>query len=170
MKSLLGKLGVVLIAVIVLLPYNSLAEIKIQYDKFKDMTVVSTDPKRTKIGTKLHPTLTLLGTYPSQIPSTPKICELGFILTNPSWAYLDCHHLDCLVDGSPVKLPPSKHHGTVGKGSVLEQVSVWVPFSITEQLSKSQKVEFKLCNTEFTLTKEEMQDLRTFVEAFTEKK
>jgi hypothetical protein len=55
----------------------------------------------------------------------------------------------------------------VGRGYVLEQISIVVPFSIVEQLSKSEKVEFKLCTTEFTLGKSEMEDLRTFVEAFT---
>ncbi len=83
------------------------------------------------------------------------------------WAYLHCHSLSCLADGSPVKLPPSEHDGRVGRGYVMEFISVMTPFSIIEQLSKCEKVEFKLCNTEFTLTKQEMQDLKTFVEAFT---
>jgi hypothetical protein len=170
MKSLLGKFGVILVAVVIFYPCNSFAEIQIKYDKFKNRTVVSTDPKRTEIGTKLHPALNLVGSYPGQTPSRPMDCQLGFVLTNPSWAYLRCHYLYCLADGNPVELPPSKHHGDVGRGSVLEQVFVWVSFSIIEQLSKSERVEFKLCNTEFTLTENQMQDLKTFVEAFLEKK
>ena len=51
----------------------------------------------------------------------------------------------------------------------MEFIFLMIPFSIIEQLSKCEKVEFKPWNTEFTLTKQEMQDLRTFVEAFTER-
>jgi hypothetical protein len=170
MKSLLGKLGVILMAVVIFYSYNSFAEIQIKYDKFKDVTVVRTDPKRTGIGTKLQPALSLVGFYSGQTPSIPNACELGFVLTNPSWAYLRCHSLYCLADGKPIELPPSKHRGDVVRSSVLEQVFVLVSFSIIEQLSKSEKVEFKLCNTEFTLKKNEMQDLKTFVETFLEKK
>jgi hypothetical protein len=167
MKSLSVKLGVILMAVVIFYPHNSLAEIEIKYDRFKDRTIVQTDPKKTGIGTKLQPALSLVGFYSGQTPSIPNACLLGFVLTNPSWAYLRCHSLYCLADGNPIELPSSKHRGDVGRGYVIEQVSVWISFSIIEQLSKSEKVEFKLCNTEFTLTKNQMQDLRTFVEAFT---
>ena len=169
MKSLLGKLGVILIAVVIFYPYNSFAEIEIKYDRFKDRTSVWTDPKKTG-GTNLQPALVLMGNYPGKIPSIPKVCELAFALKGSNWAYLHCHSLSCLADGSPVELPPSKHDGRVGRGYVMEYISLMIPFSIIEQLSKSEKVEFKLCNTEITLTKNDMRDLKTFVEAFLEKK
>ncbi len=52
----------------------------------------------------------------------------------------------------------------------MEFISITIPFTIIERLSKCGKIEFKLCNTEFTLTKQETQDLRTFVEAFTQRR
>ncbi len=57
-----------------------------------------------------------------------------------------------------------------GEAYVVEEIFILMPFSIVEQLSKSKKVEFKLCDTESTLAKKEMKDLKTFVEAFFEKK
>jgi hypothetical protein len=167
MKSLLVKLGVILVLVIIFYPCNSFAEIEIIYDRFKNTAVVRTK-SGTARGTEKQPALVLFGIYDGQTPTRPTgECSIGFVLESPSWVYLDCHSVDCLVDGSPVQLPPSKHRGIVGGGYVLENISIIVPFSIVEQLSKSEKVKFKLCATEFTLGKSEMEDLRTFVEAFT---
>jgi hypothetical protein len=152
---------------ILIIGKSSFAEIEIKYDKFKDITKVQTHPQKTG-GTKLQPALVLIGDYAGRTPSTPKVCQLAFALKGSSWAYLDCHSLSCLADGSPVKLPSSKHDGRVGKGYVMELISIMIPFSIIEQLSKCEKAEFKPCNTEFTLTKQEMQDLGTFMGAFKE--
>jgi hypothetical protein len=69
-----------------------------------------------------------------------------------------------------VVLPSSKHDGKVGRGYVLEFITIIVPFTIIEQLSNCQKVEFKICNTEFPISNYELEDLKTFVEAFSEKK
>jgi len=169
MKSLLGKVGVILMSVFIFYPYFSFAEIEIEYDRFKNKTVVRTDPKKTA-GTVIQPALVLIGTYDGQTPSRPGECLLGFALRSASWAYLRCHSLYCLADGKPVELPPFKHEGSVGRGYVLEHIYIMVPFSFVEQLSKCEKLEFKLCNTEFSLSKYEMEDLKTFVEAFLEKK
>jgi len=169
MKSLSVKLGVILMSVVIFYPYNSFAEIEIKYDRFKNKTVVRTDPKKTA-GTVIQPALVLIGTYDGQTPSRPGECLLGFALRSPSWKYLRCHSINCLADEKPVELPHSKHDGSVGRGYVIEHVSISIPFNIVEQLSKCEKVEFKLCNTEFSLSRYEMEDLKTFVEAFLEKK
>ena len=165
MKSLSAKLGFILVAFVICYPCNSFAEIEINYNRFNNTTVVRTKPGTAR-GTEKQPALVLIGIYDGRIP-TRVGCSIGFYLESPSWAYLHCHSVDCLADGSPVQLPPSEHRGTVGRGFVLESISIMVPFSIVEQLSKSEKVEFKLCTTEFTLGKSEMEDLRTFVEVFT---
>jgi hypothetical protein len=167
--KLSAKLGIILFAFIVFYPYISFAEIQIKYDRFKDKTTVQTDPKKTR-GTKFQPALVLIGSYGGQSPSKPGVCDLALALQASSWEYLRCHSVACLADGKPVELPPPKHDGHVRRGYVLEFIIMMVPFNTIEQLSKSEKVELKICNTEFTLTKEEMQDLRTFVEAFAERK
>jgi hypothetical protein len=168
MKSLF-RLGVVLLTVVIFYPYISFAEIEIKYDRFKNKTIVQTNPKKTA-GTAKQPALVLMGSYDGQTQSRPGECTIAFALSSSSWVYLRCHSIYCLTDGNPLELPPSKHEGKAGRGYVIEFISILIPFSIIEQLSKSEKVEFKICNTEFTLTKQEMQDLRTFVEAFSEKK
>jgi hypothetical protein len=170
MKSLLVKLGVILMSVVIFYPYNTFAEIEIKYDRFKNNTVVQTSPKTLTAGTPIKPILYLIGGYDGQTPSRPALCVLGFASISPNWKFLRCHSLYCLADGNPVELPPSKHSGNVGKSYVLERISAMVPFSIIEQLSKCEKVEFKICNTEFALSKDEIEDLKTFVEAFFEKK
>jgi hypothetical protein len=169
MKSLLGKLGVVLVAVAIFYPYDSFADIIIKYDRFKNVTVVHTDYSKVA-GTSNSPALILFGFYAGQTPSRPAECSIGFASRSPGWMFLRCHDLSCLADGKPVRLPPSKHSGEPGRGYVSEHVTVVIPFNIVEQLSKCEKVEFQLCSQEFSLSKYEMEDLKTFVEAFAEKK
>jgi hypothetical protein len=169
MKSLSVKLGVIFWVFVVFYPYVSFAGIEIKYDRFKDKTTVQTDPKRTA-GTALQPALVLIGRYDGQTPSRPAECTLAFAVRTSSWAYLRCHSVDCLADGKPVALPSSKHDWKVGKGYVFEFISIIVPFTIMEQLSNCQKVEFKICNTEFSISKYELEDLKTFVEAFKERR
>lgn len=165
MKSLLSKLGVILMAVVIFYPYNSFAEIEIKYDRFRNRTVVQIDPEKVAKVAKSS-AFVLIGGYDGQTPSRPAICSLGFYLRSQSWRFLDCHPLYCLADGRPVQLPPSKHSGLTGEGYVIEQIFVRIPFSIVEQLSKCKKIEFKLCNTELSLSSYEMEDLKTFVKAF----
>jgi hypothetical protein len=169
MKSLSVKLGIVLVAVVIFYPYISFAGIEIKYDKFTNKTTVRTDPKKVA-GTVIQPALILIGSYEGETPSKPAECTLAFALRSSSWAYLRCHQVYCLVDGKPVVLPSSKHDGKVGRGYVLEFITIIVPFTIIEQLSNCQKVEFKICNTEFPISNYELEDLKTFVEAFSEKK
>lgn len=169
MKSSLVKCGVVFLIAIIFCPYSSFAEIIIKYDRFKNITVIQIDPSKT-VGTSNSPALTLFGYYNGEMPSRPAICSLGFVARSPSWTFLRCHDLSCLADGKPIQLPASKHSGDIGRGSVSEHVSVMIPFSIIEQLSKCEKLEFQLCSVEFSLSRNEMEDLRAFVEAFSEKK
>jgi hypothetical protein len=169
MKSLSVKLGVILMVVVIFYTYNSFAEIEIKYDRFTNKTTVRTDPKKTA-GTAIQPALVLMGSYDGETPSKPGVCTLAFALNSSSWVYLRCHTINCLADGKPVVLPSSKHNGKVGKGFVFEFITIMVPFNIIEQLSNYQKVEFKICNTEFSISNYELEDLKTFVEAFKEKK
>jgi hypothetical protein len=162
-------IGLLVTLFILIMEASSFAEIEIKYDKFKNRTVVQTDPKKIA-GTVIQPALVLIGSYDGQTPSRPAVCIIAFSLTSSSWAYLRCHSLNCLADGKPVELPPSEHHGSTERGYVIEHVAITIPFSFIEQLSKCEKIEFKLCNTEFSLSRYEMQDLKTFVEAFLEKK
>ena len=127
MKLLLGKLGVIIMAVVIFYPYNSFAEIEIKYDRFKNRTVVQTDPKKTA-GTVIQPALVLIGSYDGQTPSRPAVCIIAFSLRSSSWAYLRCHSLNCLADEEPVELPPTKHDGRVGRGYVIEHVTITIPF------------------------------------------
>lgn len=170
MKSLLGGVGVILTVILIFCAHNSFAEIRIKYDRSKDKTKVQTTPKTTP-GTVSHPGLVLVGFYDGQTPSKPGSCTLAFaVVSMQGWAYLRCHSINCLADGKRVELPPFEHRGEVRKaGGVFEFISTVVPFNLVEQLSNSQKVEFKLCNTEFVPTKQEMEDLRTFVDAFKQK-
>ncbi len=117
MKSLLVTLGVIFSAFVIFYPYNSFAEAKIKYDKFKDVTVVSIEiikEGRLLIGDKsirreIQPTIRFSGSYPGQGPSIPNDCKFEYTLLHRNLRYRGCpHDLYCLADGNPIAMQPSK--------------------------------------------------------------
>ncbi len=81
-----------------------------------------------------------------------------------SWRYLQCHHTGWLVDDKPFQLPQPIHDGSVGSGYVLEFLIIApVTLKQIEQLARAKKVEFKVCNDEYTATTNEMDDFRVFL-------
>jgi hypothetical protein len=159
---------ILMVLVTVSFSVNSFAEIEIKYDKFKNRTFVQIEPTRSVMaGTSIKPALDLVGWYEGQKPYKPKTCIIGFSAISPSWKYLSCHSVYCLADGKRVEMPPSKHHGEVLPNRVVfEIITILVPFSIVEGISKCENIQFKICDTEFSLSKYEMEDLKTFVGVF----
>ncbi len=168
--------------------------VDIKYDKYKDLTVVSIEMIKIgrpligdKSGTRgIQPTIRFSGSYPGQKPAMPNDCKFEYHLMNRNMNYRGCtNDLYCFADGTPVELPPAKrsvrsvivdHYpgpgdkkGRWGEAYAVEEILIMIPFSSVEKLSKSEKVEFKLCDTESTFTEKEMADLKIFVEAFREK-
>ena len=70
-----------------------------------------------------------------------------------------------LVDGRPFSLPDATHDGSVSQfGGVHEHISISpVTMAQIESLARAKKVEWKVCNDEYTATVEELDDLRNFL-------
>jgi len=68
MKSLSGRLGVILVAFVIFYPCNSFAKIEINYNRFENTTVVRTLPGTAR-GTEKQPALVLFGIYDGQTPT-----------------------------------------------------------------------------------------------------
>lgn len=142
---------------------SSRAEIEVIVDRFDGSTTVRTKPQA--VFKRLH--FTLLCRYTGEAQKTNAIIEIVLIGAYEQWTYLKCNTTHWLVDSKPFELPQPIHEGEVGRGFVMELLTIVpVPLSALQQMAVVKKVEFKVCNDEFMLNKGEMEDLRKFVGIF----
>ena len=157
---------IVLCTLIACLSALSQAEIVKQYDRFTQKTTVSTKPIPPERG---NPKLYLLATYPGEkLPRNITDATFFFASRSKEWEYLTCNNTDFLIDGKPYSPGDAVHEGNVGSGYVSEYlIYAKVTFSDIKKLAAATKIEVKICNTEFTLSESEMNDLKEFVRLLT---
>jgi len=146
---------IVLLAMLVLMcigTATSNAEVEKKFDRFTNITTIGTTPTAN-----CHHQLSVRW-------DSKGVCLSMFVHTSNTWQYLQCHPVYLLVDGNPFRSIRTTHNGRVGRGFVLEFIRIDLTYNEIKELSKSTKIEVKLCNTEFTIPERDMQDLRTFVE------
>lgn len=143
---------------------NVRAELTVEFDRFKNNTVMSIKPDVRKI--RSSPQISVFTTYPGQKPIVPPIFAVTFWKVNSSWQYLKCHTANMLIDGLPAKLPDSRHDGDVGNGYVTERISLMLPFDTMRQIASSKVTEIRLCNDEFSLTETDLTGIRDMVKHF----
>jgi len=157
---------IALFLMVILASFLTYAEIEKKYDRFTKKTTISTklSPFSSK-GPKL-----CCGPFIFEgeiLKKSPKEAPIFFMSRNDDWEYLNCHHTYLLVDGEPVDLGEGIHHGEVGSGYVLEFIFHEVPFTLLQKLALAKKVEVKICNTEFVLTREDSSDLQEYIRFLT---
>ncbi len=132
------------------------SQIVSQYDRFRDVTIVSLKEIPLPDGIALTPFYTMPGTSPSR----PIAMNLFFSSTSTEWRFLDCHNVEFLVDGRRLPIESPKHDGKVGKGSVAETVSFSMPVATFTALASGTIVEGRLCRTVFQFNPEQMFQMR----------
>jgi len=158
---------IALFLMVILASFLTYAEVEKKYDRFSKETTISTitSPFRSKRPELYCGPFIFKGEI---LKKTPEKAPLFFISKNDDWEYLECHHTYLLVDGEAVDLGEGTHHGDVGSGYVLEFIfHLEVPFNLLQKLALAKKVEVKICNTEFVLTREESSDLQEYVRLLT---
>jgi hypothetical protein len=132
------------------------AEIEVIHDSLSNKTTVRTKPKASMTS----PSILVLGSYGGGQP----VVSIILATAAKSWRYRQCHQTQWLVDDQPFQLPQPNHYGSVGSGYVSEYLVIdQVPLKKIEQLAQAKKVEFKLCNDEYTATTEEVKDFGIFL-------
>lgn len=140
-----------------LLPVPLRAEIEVLHDRFSGDVTVRTKP--TVASAK--PSFLLVGAY--EADGQPSVA-INLFIKAQSWVYLQCHRTYWLVDGKPFQLPQPTHDGRVHSGYVIEFLVISpVTINQIEQLAQAKKVEFKVCNDEYTANTTEMNDFRVFL-------
>jgi len=137
------------------------------YDKFRDETNV-TIPIPQEHGTL--PRLWALSTYKGRIiTSHPPFVLINFVSESEDWEYLKCNDVNLLADEARVSILDTNHDGHVGDGYVLEYLTSKVSWDEAKKLSTAKSIEVKICNTVFSLSPNNISDLKEFISLLTPK-
>jgi hypothetical protein len=154
------KIAVLLCLVV---PSLCLAQLSVDYDRFKDRTEVSAS-KPASLGRQLM----FAGVYKGQtLKEPPAAVSVIFLSTAKSWEYLRCGDALFLADGKPVPTVNTSHRGDVMRsaGGVIETVTVTIGWEQALALASANAVETRMCRTEYTLDATDMDNLRKVVKA-----
>jgi hypothetical protein len=148
--------------------FNALADLGISYDRFTGRTTI-TAPKPfpgtiPSAGFEVQALTVFDGEKPRKLPAS---VVLSFkALSFDGWRYLKCHSVAALANGKPFALPPSKHDGgALGGSEVLESIYIDIPWAVFSALSRAERLEFRVCNTEAKLSDDRIEEFRALVRA-----
>jgi hypothetical protein len=130
-----------------------------EFDRFKEATVVKLLPVLGGPRGKVN-NLLVSYSYEGKVPAVPSTVNFTLASQADSWMYLKCYDLSWLLDGRIHMSPGSGHEGQVGDGYVLELITSKLSVDEFLQIVNAEKVEGKVCNTEFVLTPSQMEALR----------
>jgi hypothetical protein len=139
--------------------YNHKYKFKTSYDKIDNYTSFDFN------GIKLGSGITLRGFVLStgNKLSTPDIIELTFASSSEDWRYLTYRDLRLLLNGvERISLPTPNNSNTVGRGYVLEQMSVTLPIAVFLKIVNSDTVEGSIGTTNFKFNKSQIEALRDY--------
>ncbi len=66
------------------------------------------------------------------------------------WRYLECHHVNMLVNGAPVDVGAAEHRGTVHAGGVGESVTINLAPDLLRTLQSAMTIRFRICRDTFS--------------------
>ena len=136
------------------------AELEVTHDRASGDTTIKTKVR----GATATPHLSLYALLPAS-PQDPPTVALLLSASFGSWHYRECHRTVWLVDNHPLDLPQPSHEGRTGEGFVAEFLTIR-PLYLEQmrQMAQAHKIEFTICHDAFTVSPEELQDFRTFVD------
>lgn len=143
--------------------------VKSEYDKFKDLTVVTIPVPQTSYRFDfIRPQFSAFAIYKGRkLLSSPGNVGINFFSQSEDWEYLECHEVNILADDQRIPIEETKHDGTVGDGYVLEYINSRLGWKEVKMLSAAKTVEVKICNTKLKLNPQNMADLKEFVRLLT---
>ena len=145
------------------------SEIKEERDRFTGATVLSASNlsrlSRDIYGSCRQPIPEWMAVAPDATdPKEPPAALLTFTaVCKGGWAYLECHSLHGLADGRPIVfLGEAEHRGNPESGATVERISVMLGSEGLAAIQLAAKLEFKLCNTEWSLDAAETAEAKVF--------
>lgn len=93
------------------------------------------------------------------------VYSMMLTITGQEWKYLHCHEMDWLVDGKPMNFWSTRYDDQMGSGDyVMEFFNITPKRTSLEALAKASKVEYRICNTEYVLTRDELDGIRKMLD------
>lgn len=154
---------------IFLIRHLASAEVEVKYDRFEGYTAVilrsSVEGNKEIYG---YPGISVHSAFKgkTRTESPYKFVLVSLNFMHKSWEYLSCHSVAFLIDGIPIKTPPFEHKGNVGNSYVFEHLLSKVSLDFITTIAKAkERIEFKVCNDEFTLPMSIVDDAQKYLEA-----
>lgn len=95
-------------------------------------------------------------------PGEPEM-RLAVIHMHPKWWWMECHNVDMLVDGKPMKPVEVNWDGTALGGQVSESVDMLFVRDDLERLVVAQSIEIRVCHSEMRFESENIKGLQMFI-------
>ena len=141
--------------------------VRTSYDEFTRSTTVHLDRMQVIFNAYAHltggPVSMNLTAY--RVVS-PNLAPIVLILHTESdgWLYLNCYHLNWLIDGTPIPMRTRRERGQVIRGRrVAEYIVAEPPVSVLDRMARAESVRGRLCTTEFELNEEQRAALGDFL-------
>ena len=155
-----------LCAAVALLSSSAYADVRSDYDRFKNQTVVHAESSTGVHTSGVYLATTILTLFPGEKPLTvPDAVLISYTIENITWKYLRCHDVNYLADGKPVRPLTSSHQGKIERGYVTEQIQAPMSWSSALTLAAAGKIEVQICGNEHTFSPEEIANLRGVMQA-----
>jgi hypothetical protein len=126
---------------------------KVSYDRFKNRTNVVMESEPMDVDSMragvIHRAMHLLYEGESST-GKPSLFSITLSSISQDWRFLRCQTVDWLIDGKPAT-SKAQHVGAAIRNGVSETVIFSLDPALLANITESSNVEYRLCNTEFTL-------------------
>lgn len=96
----------------------------------------------------------------SIVPNTRPSILFILMAKNETWQYLDCHRVDILVNGKPVRPDKVAHNADVRGWGVTEFITAFMNSASFSQITEAQTVKGRVCNDIFELSQDHLNVLK----------
>lgn len=158
----------ILFAVLAALSFHlTEAQPKITYDKFKQVTTVSSEPASI-YGHGPSLIIAAFAACPGDSLCHPATITMLFASSNDDWAFMKSHKLIMIVDSIRIDLGDVAYESSVRKTRPFcrETMILRMPFKDFNSIANAKLVEFQLGPGEYSLDEDDREELRDFCAKF----
>lgn len=142
------------------------AELVRNYDSDAEMTIINTEPTQVmNLNPRRQPRLSITIQHRGQNPPSPAelaelVVNMSFISLSRNRRFDDCREIQCFVNGSQVFRKEFEQQTDTMRRSVMETLTINVPYAEFERMIDANQLEFRICEIELELHEIERQDIR----------
>ena len=152
----MGKIMMYAAAALFAFPSVTFAGVAVSHERFKQQTEMFASEAVTPAFTMEMVAQAII----KDGAKTPAIISIGFMGSQRTWKYLQCHDVHWIVDGASFEMPQGVHQGQAESGYVIESIMI-SPISRQQlaTLATGKSVDYEICHDEFHMTQEDHDNL-----------